>query len=125
MKMEMVNFLFILDKIDIFEFSNLESNVENLNSEKYMISKFRFIETILEKYRIYKNIERNKIANMFKEYDDNKDGVLQLNEFQAMIKHIAPSMTMRCCTRLFREVLINIHLFYRLWMKLILKILMK
>ncbi len=105
MKMEMVfQNLYKVDKIDLEEFTKLEKIIEDLNDEKYMISKYRFLENVLEKYQIYRETERGKVLKLLKEFDDNGDGVLQLDEFEVMIKHIEPSMSMKECAELFRQV---------------------
>ena len=116
--------MIFLDKIDVEEFSRLYIEIEQ-NFELYLISKFRFLEVVLEQLQIYTDIEKKKIMKLFKDYDENHDGVLTLNEFEVLIRNIAPSMPMMACTKLFREVILKAFYFIRHWIQWILKILMK
>jgi Ca2+-binding EF-hand superfamily protein len=43
---------------------------------------------MLSEWEISKARDKAKLAGLFDKYDDNKDGVLTLNEFEALIKSI-------------------------------------
>lgn len=47
---------------------------------------------MLSEWEIYKTKEKGKLMNLFEKFDDNKDGVLTLDEFEALIKNIDPRL---------------------------------
>ena len=49
-----------------------------------------FTDLMLKEWDFHQNREKNKIIDLFKEYDDNGDGVLVLDEFDTLIKSIEP-----------------------------------
>ena len=56
------------------------------------ISKVTFMNTILEEWQISKERDREKVATIFKKFDDNGDGVLVLDEFETLLKSLEPNL---------------------------------
>ncbi|CDW83377.1 UNKNOWN [Stylonychia lemnae] len=92
--------------VDFSEFVkkiNLGELQQKIN--QYTISKVSFIDLMLKEWDYYLNREKNKIIDLFKEYDDNGDGVLVLDEFETLIKIIEPTIKKKKVLNLFKQTL--------------------
>jgi hypothetical protein len=57
----------------------------HVNSHKYLISEYRFIETILTVWYEYRANQIKEIIKKIDSFDENKDGLMQFDEFKALI----------------------------------------
>ena len=71
-----------IDSISYEEFSKRVNFKEFFSSkkDKYIISKFCFVEIVLEEWEAHKERLKTEIIEIFKKFDDNGDGVLTLDE---------------------------------------------
>jgi hypothetical protein len=53
----------------------------HVNSHKYLISEYRFIETILTVWYEYRANQIKEIIKKIDSFDENKDGLMQFDEF--------------------------------------------
>ena len=69
-------------------------NLTDLHTEshKFLISELTFIEKILNEWYNFKKREQKRVLALVHEYDENKDGVMQLCELEALLKHLEPSI---------------------------------
>ena len=92
--------------IDLHEFCQ-RIYLDNLHTEshKYQISELTFIEKILQEWYAHKATEKKVIMELIDKYDDNKDGVMQLSEYEEIMTHLEPGITKKTIITLFKEAL--------------------
>ena len=62
------------------------------DSHKFLISEMTFIEKILCEWYNVKKKEQKKLLELIDQFDENKDGVMQLSEFEELVKHLEPKI---------------------------------
>eukprot|EP00347_Sterkiella_histriomuscorum_P023774 403333433 len=92
--------------IDFSEFVK-KINLGDLQNKAhlYTISKVMFMDLMLKEWEFYLRRERPKIIEVFKEFDDNGDGVLVLDEFETLLKSLEPSISKKGALRLFKQTI--------------------
>jgi len=91
--------------IDFEEFSSkINYPLYNKNYPKYMITKTRFISIIIEEWKIHKERIYDRLIQIFKRFDDNRDGVLTYEEFETLVNNIEPNLSQQKISNLFNEV---------------------
>ncbi len=63
------------------------------------------MDLMLREWDYQQKRERTKIIELFKQYDDNGDGVLTLEEFEVLIKSLEPGIKRKKVVNLFRQTL--------------------
>ena len=51
----------------------------------------------------FKNRETKLILELVRSYDDNGDGVMQLDEYEGLLVHLEPSINKKDVLKLFKE----------------------
>ena len=92
--------------IDRHEFCQ-KINLDGLHAEshKYQISELTFIEKVLSEWYQNKKRESKRILDLINEYDENQDGVMQLSEFEELLKFLEPNVSKKNVINLFKEAL--------------------
>ena len=79
--------------IDLKEFTQkITLNNLHSNSHKFRISEYRFIDYILNIWYDYRSNIKKEIITKIKQFDENKDGFMQFNEFTAIISKLEPKI---------------------------------
>lgn len=73
----------------------------HVDSHKFLISESNFIEKVLIEWYNHKSKESKKLVELIGTYDDNKDGVMQFSEFEALLSHLEPKVTKKQTLKLF------------------------
>ena len=92
--------------IDKYEFCQ-KINLDGLHAEshKFLISELTFIEKVLVEWYHVKKREQKRILELINQYDENQDGVMQLSEFEELIKFLEPKVSKMNVLKLFKEAL--------------------
>ena len=90
--------------VDYQEFIS-KMNLNNLHkdSHQYLISENNFIDCVLIEWYRSKKEETKKIKELINTYDVNKDGVMQLDEFQELLKELEPGLSPQIVLKLFKN----------------------
>lgn len=82
-------------------------NLDNLHQEshKFLISELTFIEKVLSEWYHFKKREQKKILELIAQFDENQDGVMQLCEFEELLKHLEPNILKKNIITMFKECL--------------------
>ena len=92
--------------VDLEEFK-AKINYENYSTQYhlYTISYKRFLEILLEEWKLRKEITFSFYMSKFTEFDENGDGVLTFEEFEQLIKNLEKKMSREDISELFNETL--------------------
>ena len=80
-------------------------DVENKDDVQIVVEMHQTLEMIMEILDLRVHHMEDQMKRYFIEGDDNGDGVLSFEEFDALLKRIAPSFSDRRILRMFREAL--------------------
>ena len=70
-----------------------------------MMSKKRFIDVILDEHKDHREREKERLHKLFLQFDDNGDGVLTLEEFEALVRSVDSAMSKDRVIELFNQTL--------------------
>ena len=92
--------------VDLEEFK-AKINYDNYSTQYhlYTISYKRFLEILLEEWKLRKEITFSFYMSKFTEFDENGDGVLTFEEFEQLIKNLEKKMSREDISELFNETL--------------------
>jgi hypothetical protein len=65
----------------------------HINSHKYLITELHFIEAILTVWYECRAAEIKEIIKKIDSFDENKDGLMQFDEFAALIGKLEPAVS--------------------------------
>ena len=82
-----------------------ENNVENKDEVQIVVEIHHVMQMIIEILNLRVHNMEDQMKRFFIEGDDNGDGVLSFEEFDALLKRIAPTFSDRRILRMFREAL--------------------
>lgn len=60
---------------------------------------------MLKEWDFYQRRERLRIVELFKQFDDNGDGVLVLDEFDSLLRSLEPTIKKKKVVSLFKQTL--------------------
>jgi len=90
--------------VDIDEFvSKITLNNLHREAHKFLISELTFIEKMLTEWYFVQRKERELCAATVKQFDENEDGIFQINEFKAMLRKFEPDIEDKKVFSLFKE----------------------
>lgn len=92
--------------VDLEEFTD-KVNLDNLQQKihKFLISECTFIEKMLNEWYFVQKREKKEVLEVVKKFDENGDGVFQLNEFKHMMKALEPEIDDKKIMTLFKTSL--------------------
>mmetsp|Transcript_30758 Transcript_30758/g.27207 ORF Transcript_30758/g.27207 Transcript_30758/m.27207 type:complete len:238 (+) Transcript_30758:67-780(+) len=92
--------------VDFEEFqTKINYNSYNKYYHMFTITKQRYLELVIEEWKLYKEQTTKKLMDKFQEFDDNGDGVLTFEEFQALVNNLEPNLPRNEISELFNETL--------------------
>lgn len=84
-----------------------------LIDNSFLISKTHFLAILMEEWRLHLENERKIILNLFHQFDENGDGVLELGEFLTLINAIGEKFEIREAAKFFLKVLLKFFIKFR------------
>ena len=98
--------------IDFEEFSSkINYNNYNKNYSRFLITKARFIDIVIDQWEIEKQKLNQRLMEIFVKFDDNGDGVLTFEEFEVLVNNLEPNLQKSKISSLFNEVSFTIKRF--------------
>ena len=74
-------------------------------SHKFRISEVKLIDQVLSEWYHYKSREQKKVLAVVHSFDKNDDGVMQLDEFQEVLRKLEPGVDKKRILAMFKEAL--------------------
>ncbi len=68
------------------------------------LTKSQYLAITMEEWRTFLQAQKREIMKIFNKYDENGDGVLTLNEFEALMQDVEPDMSKQDVAKLFMKV---------------------
>lgn len=91
------------------DFDEFQTKINYSNYNKYYhcftISKQQYLELVVNEWQLYKERTFEKLMKKFEEFDDNGDGVLTFDEFEALVNNLDSNMSRNEISELFNETL--------------------
>jgi Ca2+-binding EF-hand superfamily protein len=91
------------------DFEEFQEKINYNNYNKYyhcfLLTKQKYIELVLKEWELHKQRTRSKILEKFEQFDDNGDGVLTFDEFEALIINLDPAINRNEISEMFNETL--------------------
>ena len=92
--------------IDVEEFqSKISLNNIHQESHKFMISETTLIEKVLSEWYYAKSREHKQCMEFIMSFDENKDEVMQLDEFNEILAKLEPGLPQKVQMELYKEAL--------------------
>ena len=82
-----------------------DAEVEDKDDVQIVVDMYQTLQMLMEILNLRVHHMEDQLKRYFIEGDDNGDGVLSFDEFDALLKRIAPSFSDRRILRMFREAL--------------------
>ena len=91
------------------DFKEFQTKINYKNYNKYYhcftITKQKYLEQVIEEWKLHKEETFEKLMEKFEFYDDNGDGVLTFEEFEGLINNLDPNISRNEISELFNETL--------------------